>query len=510
MTAKRKYPATDPVTTEIIRNGVLAVTEEMKTNLMRTAYNIIIYEALDFTVGLFTPKGETVSIGLGLPMFIRGMAETIKAKIEHFGIENIHPGDILVTNDGYVTGSHLNHVTFSLPIFQDKELVGFACCMGHWIDIGGQLGGVTTDIYSEGIQIPILKYHSRGVVNRDLEEIIKMNVRIPSRAMGDLRAQITAVKTGERRFLELVNRYGKDAVHDSIAAIMDQTEAYTREQTLSIPDGVYEAESYMDDDGLNIGTPVPIRVKVIVEGDEMTIDLTNLSNAGTGIFQLRTGDGCRLRPGRLQMPDVWHRLSDQRGRVPQPQDHRAAGQSRQRRPARCAPVLDDDADDSHRYRVQGGGTGDPRPHHRRPPCGPGGLFLLRHQSQGVRILSRQFWPLGRRLGRQNERGRSQCHGLHQRRRYPQQSQRTGRGEISGAGGELFLDPGFRRSRPLIAAASGRKELCAPATTSPSTPASNAPIACRGGSRAAATRPATRWHSISTAVGMKICPTPRWR
>ena len=97
----------DPVVTEIVRNGVIAVTEEMKTNLMRTAYNIIIYEALDFTTGLFTPRGETISIGIGLPMFIRGMAETVKAKIKHFGIENIRPGDIYVTNDSYLTGSHL-------------------------------------------------------------------------------------------------------------------------------------------------------------------------------------------------------------------------------------------------------------------------------------------------------------------------------------------------------------------------------------------------------------------
>ena len=89
----------DPVVTEIVRNGVIAVTEEMKTNLMRTAYNIIIYEALDFTTGLFTPAGETISIGIGLPMFIRGMAETVKAKIRHFGVENIRPGDIYVTND---------------------------------------------------------------------------------------------------------------------------------------------------------------------------------------------------------------------------------------------------------------------------------------------------------------------------------------------------------------------------------------------------------------------------
>ena len=119
----------DPVITEIVRNGVVAITEEMKSNLMRTAYNMIIYEALDFTVGLFTPKGETISIGLGLPMFIRGMAETIKAEIDHFGPGGIKPGDILLTNDAYLTGSHLNHLTFTQPIFVDDELVGF--CLLH-------------------------------------------------------------------------------------------------------------------------------------------------------------------------------------------------------------------------------------------------------------------------------------------------------------------------------------------------------------------------------------------
>src|ERR1700741_3270134 len=146
--------AADPVVTEIVRNGIIAVTEEMKTNLMRTAYNIIIYEALDFTTGLFTPQGDTVSIGIGLPMFIRGMSETVKAKIRHFGRDGIRPGDIYVTNDAYLTGSHLNHVTLTLPIFHKGVLVGFACCMAHWIDIGGTLGGMTTDIFAEGPQMP--------------------------------------------------------------------------------------------------------------------------------------------------------------------------------------------------------------------------------------------------------------------------------------------------------------------------------------------------------------------
>jgi N-methylhydantoinase B len=290
----RKKRKVDPVVTEIVRNGIIAVTEEMKTNLMRTAYNIIIYEALDFTTGLFTPQGETVSIGIGLPMFIRGMAETVKAKIRRFGRNDIKPGDIYITNDAYLTGSHLNHVTLTLPIFHDGMLVGFSCCMAHWLDIGGTLGGMTTDIFSEGIQIPILKLHRAGAVNQDVVDIIRQNVRLPSRAMGDLRAQVTAVKTGERRFLQLIERYGRAPVLDAIAAIMDQSEVSARARTRSIPDGVYEAESFMDDDGIDIGKPVPIRVRVTVKGDEMTIDLTDVSRQVRGFYNsgITTGHAC--------------------------------------------------------------------------------------------------------------------------------------------------------------------------------------------------------------------------
>jgi N-methylhydantoinase B len=296
----------DPVLTEIVRNGVLAVTEEMKTNLMRTAYNMIIYEALDFTVGLFTEDGDTVSIGLGLPMFIRGMSETVKAKLRHFGKGGLRPGDILVTNDAYTTGSHLNHFTFTLPIFHRGRLSGFACCMAHWPDVGGALGGVTTDIYSEGLQVPIMKYQKSGVVNQDLVDIIRMNVRLPERAMGDLRAQITAVKTGERRFLELLDRYGRDGVLGAIRELMRQSEALARAGTRRIPDGVYAAESFMDDDGVEVGKRIPIRVKVIVERGVMTIDLSDVgrqvsgfynSGASTGIACAQVAYKCLTSPG---------------------------------------------------------------------------------------------------------------------------------------------------------------------------------------------------------------------
>ncbi len=297
---------------EIVRNGVIAVTEEMKTNLMRTAYNMIIYEALDFTVGLFTPQGETVSIGIGLPMFIRGMAETVKAKIAHFGLDDMRPGDIYVTNDAYITGSHLNHVTLTLPIFHRGELVGFSCCMAHWIDIGGQLGGMTTDIYSEGLQIPILKYQDRGKVNEDLVDIIRQNVRLPSRAMGDLRAQVTAVKTGERRFLELIDalwprRPSRPPSPPSwTARRRRRARARGRSPTASTrrnPSWTTTASRSASRSRSGCAS----RSK----GDEMTIDLTEVARQVRGFYNSGITTGLRLRPGRLQVPDLADRLSDQ-------------------------------------------------------------------------------------------------------------------------------------------------------------------------------------------------------
>src|SRR5579885_1945740 len=163
----------DPITAEIVRNALVAITDEMKTNLMRTAYNMIIYEALDFTVGLFDADGNTISIGLGLPMFIRGLSDAIKAKLAHYGKDGIEPGDILLTNDSYIMGSHLNHMIFTLPIFWQGEIVAFASSMAHWQDVGGTLGGITRDIYSEGLQLPIIKIFKAGVQDRELTDIIR-------------------------------------------------------------------------------------------------------------------------------------------------------------------------------------------------------------------------------------------------------------------------------------------------------------------------------------------------
>lgn len=275
---------TDAFTNEVIRTSLISITEEMKVNLMRAAYTAQIYEAEDFTVGLFDAEGSTLSIGLGLPMFIRGLSDSIKAKIAYWGKENIHPGDILLTNDPDIMGSHLNHMIFTTPVFHDGELMAFSSSMGHWQDVGGVLGGITQDIYSEGIQMPLVKIYKAGVQDEELTAIIAMNCRSSNDALGDMRAQIAAIRTGERRLLDVLRKYGNEAFRESVRQMFDSSERVARAEVAAIPDGDYEAEAFMDDDGIVIGKHIPIAVKVIIDGDQMTIDLSGVSAQVAGYF----------------------------------------------------------------------------------------------------------------------------------------------------------------------------------------------------------------------------------
>jgi N-methylhydantoinase B len=284
MTETATIAGVDAFTTEVIRSTVVAITDEMKTNLMRTAYNMIIYEAEDFTVGLFDADGNTISIGLGLPMFIRGLSDAIKAKIAYWGKQNIEPGDILLTNDPQVMGSHLNHMIFTLPVFHEGELVAFSSSMGHWQDVGGVLGAVTRDIFSEGLQMPFVKIFKRGEQDMEITSIIRTNCRLPALAMGDFRAQIASIRTGERRLTQLIQRYGAETFKESVRLIFDQSEKLARAAVQKIPDGVYDAESFMDDDGVNLGKHIPIKVRVVVQNDEMIVDLSGVSPQVAGPY----------------------------------------------------------------------------------------------------------------------------------------------------------------------------------------------------------------------------------
>jgi len=272
----------DPITVEVVNNALAAIAEEMTINLARTAHSTIVYEVQDFCTGLLDDEGRLVAQAPGgLPLFVGDLDAAIGDGIAIFGRDGFAPGDVIVTNHTGTCGQHLNNMVVYTPAFHEGRLIGFPATRAHWTDVGGRLaGGFLTDAVSsfeEGIQIRSVKLYKRGEPDQELMRVLSHNIRHPEASFGDLRAQVAACRMAERRLQELCVRYGADALRAAIAIGWDQTERMVRAAVREYPDGVYRAESFLDDDGVDIGKPVPIRVKVVIEGDSITIDFSDMS-----------------------------------------------------------------------------------------------------------------------------------------------------------------------------------------------------------------------------------------
>ena len=299
----------DPIMLEIIRHGLIAVAAEMKINLMRTAYNTVIYEVLDFSVGLFDRDGNMIAQTSGLPIFLGNLGQAIRVLKQDVGESSLRAGDVYLTNDSYAVGSHLNDVNVIEPIFDDGTLVGFAVSRAHWIDVGGRDPGGwfsdTTEIYQEGIRLRSIRLYEAGEINRSVMQFIEDNIRYSESVLGDLRAQIASCHTGRDRFLDIIKRYGRDTVMLAISEIQRQAEAATRLAISNMKDGIYSAESFMDDDGVAIDRPA-VCVTVTVAGDHMVIDLTGSSPQVKGPINLGlpgTISACRVALKCLTSPN---------------------------------------------------------------------------------------------------------------------------------------------------------------------------------------------------------------
>ena len=278
--------AVDPITLEIIRHGLIAIPNEIDANITRTAFSPLVYEYKDFATGLVDPEGRLVAQGSGsIPIFVaNALGNAVRDGLEIYGIENIHDGDGIISNHAGTLGQHLNNVVMYTPVFvgpDHDQLFGFMCVLVHWIDIGGSAVGScsasdATEIFQEGIQYRTVKLWQRGIRNEELYRIIEYNTRFPTMVLGDLDAQLAGTLAGCGKVRALVDRYGVEIVQAVIAAIWDQSEAVTRAAVRALPDGVWRAESFLDNDGIDGGTPVPVRVEVRIDGDAMTIDLSGL------------------------------------------------------------------------------------------------------------------------------------------------------------------------------------------------------------------------------------------
>lgn len=272
----------DPITVEVVRYTVTSICNEMEANITRTAFSPIVYEAKDFCAALLDLDGRLIAQASGsLPVFLCDLGLAVQEVMRIYGRDNIEEGDIFASNDPSVFGQHLNNVVVTLPIFYEKELIEFAAVRVHWVDIGGRDAGGwnldTTEVYQEGIQIPTLKLFKRGTLDDEIWRLIALNIRLPEAVFGDMQAQVDACKLAERRYLELVKRYGLSIVHRSIDQLWDQSERRVRESIAVIPDGAYEAEAFVDEDGVRKDVPIPLRVKVVVQGSDVTVDYTNMS-----------------------------------------------------------------------------------------------------------------------------------------------------------------------------------------------------------------------------------------
>src|SRR5215831_16148213 len=272
---------TNPVQLEIFKSLFHAIAEEMGATLKRTAFSPNIKERRDYSCAIFDSHGDMVAQGDHMPVHLGSMPLSVAAAIE---TRDIGPGDVVILNDPYKGGTHLPDVTLVSGVFLKKRLLFYVASRAHQSDIGGMSPGsmpLAEEIYQEGLRIPPIKVMTGGQINRDVWDMVLANVRTPEEREGDLAAMLGANRTGERRLLEIVEKYGSAEVSRYVNAILNYSERMTRRTIASIPDGTYEAEDFLDNDGLS-DRPIAIRVKIRIRGDKAVIDFSKSDSQAEG------------------------------------------------------------------------------------------------------------------------------------------------------------------------------------------------------------------------------------
>ncbi len=282
----------DTITVEVIHNYLLSAAREMNRNLMRTAYNTIVYEVRDFGLGLYDRHCRLLAEAPGLAIFTRANDYALRKIVEFLGEDNIHPGDVILLNYPFWSSTHTLDVTASSPIFYEDQLVGFTAVKIHWLDLDQKDAGYcldTTDMHQEGLFFPCSKIYKRGVLNKELEDIIRFNCRMPERVLGDMNAQISSCRTGERRVQELVKKFGLETFTQATAQILDHGERLARARLSALPKGSWSAEDWVDDDGIEKDTMLKIKATVTISEDELLIDFSGSSAAVKGPVNIPIG-----------------------------------------------------------------------------------------------------------------------------------------------------------------------------------------------------------------------------
>lgn len=269
----------DPIELEVLRNALTAAAADMDVTMWRTSRSTIVREMLDYSTAIFDGSGFNVAQSARIPQHLNSMSYCLRTLVERFiPADQWHDGDVVITNDPYCGGQHLPDIVAFRPVFHDGKRVAIVGTLCHHLDVGGMSPGSyaagATEIYQEGLRIPPVKLYAGGQRNDAVWAMIAQNVRQPATVMGDLQSQIASLSVGAQAIERLAAKYGGATLTAACALLLDASEAAMRDCIRRMPDGTYEFEDFLDDDGIDTEKPVRIHAKVTIAGDRMTVDLS--------------------------------------------------------------------------------------------------------------------------------------------------------------------------------------------------------------------------------------------
>lgn len=284
----------DPIELEILQNALTAAAAEMDVTVWRTSRSTIVREMLDYSTAIFDADGWNVAQSARIPQHLNSMSFCLRSLVERFiPLDQWEEGDVVITNDPYCGGQHLPDIAAFRPVFHDGRRVAIVGTLCHHLDVGGMSPGSysanATEIYQEGLRIPPLKLYKRGVRNDEVWAMIGQNVRQRATVLGDLQSQIASLSVGAASVGKLAEKYGGETLMAACGQLLDNSERAMREVIRAMPDGSYEFEDFLDDDGVETDRPVRIHARITVEGDSLTVDLSGSSPEVNGPINATLG-----------------------------------------------------------------------------------------------------------------------------------------------------------------------------------------------------------------------------
>ena len=271
--------ALGPIEIEVIRNALNAAAAEMDVTIWRTSRSTIVRELLDYSTAVFDVEGRNLAQSARIPGHLNSMTHALRTLLaDHIPPDEWGEGDVVIFNDPYCGGQHLPDILAFKPVFHDGRRIAFAGTLCHHIDVGGLAAGSyaakATEIFQEGLRIPPLKIIEAGRRNDAVWAMIRQNVRKPDLLLGDLSSQLASLEVGAAALLRVARRFGAAAVIEAGERILDMSEAGMRVAIGRMPDGTYEFEDFLDDDGIDVGRPIRLHVKLVIDGETALVDLS--------------------------------------------------------------------------------------------------------------------------------------------------------------------------------------------------------------------------------------------